>query len=43
MVDRKELEQLLGTKFTDEQWAEALKAISDAQDKMWDEDHPMDE
>lgn len=43
MLDRKELEMLLGTKLTDEEWDKACRSISDVQDKMWDEDHPMDE
>ena len=43
MLDRKELEMLLGTKLTDEEWAKACKSMSEIQDKMWDEDHPMDE
>lgn len=42
MVSRKELEDLIG-KITDEQWEENLKILSEIEDKMWDEDHPLDD
>lgn len=42
MFNRKELEELIG-KLTDEQWAENAKIMSDLADKMWEEDHPLDE
>ena len=47
MFSRKELESLLGYKLSDEEWAEARremhKAFDEAMDRIWDEDHPMDE
>lgn len=42
MISRKELESL-GVFMTDEQWNEFCGLASDLQDRMWDEDHPMDE
>lgn len=42
MLSRKELESY-GIVMTDEQWEEFCKQMSELQDKMWDEDHPMDE
>ena len=41
MLNRKELEELLGCVMSDEQWAE--KIMSQIADRMWEEDHPMDE
>lgn len=41
MLTRKEYELYFG-KITDEQWNKILKQISDIQDKMWEEDHPLD-
>ncbi len=43
MMSRKELEMLLGCKLTDEEWNENLRIFSAMADRMWDEDHPMDE
>lgn len=43
MLTRAELEMLLGTKLSDEQWAETQRILGKASDTMWDEDHPMDE
>lgn len=43
MISRSELEMLLGIKFTDEQWEKNMKVLSEIEDKMWEEDHPMDE
>lgn len=43
MLNRKELEDLLGHPLTDEQWAENVKIMSEIADRMWEEDHPMDE
>jgi len=43
MMTRRELETLLGMKLTDEQWAENQRVFAEAKDKMWDEDHPIDE
>ena len=43
MMTRRELETILGMKLTDEQWAENQKIFAEAENKMWDEDHPMDE
>lgn len=42
MFNRKELEELIG-KLTDEQWEENAKIMSEIADRMWEEDHPMDE
>lgn len=43
MMSRRELENLLGTKLTDEQWKENQKIFSEIEEKMWEEDHPLDE
>lgn len=43
MLSRKELEELLGHALTDEQWDENAKIMSEIADRMWEEDHPMDE
>mgnify|MGYP001771238961 CR=1 FL=1 len=43
MLSRKELEELLGHPISDEKWAENAKIMSEIADKMWEEDHPMDE
>lgn len=43
MLNRKELEDLLGRPLTDEQWEENAKIMSEIADRMWEEDHPMDE
>lgn len=43
MISRRELESLLGKKLTDEQWEANLKIISDCEDRMWEEDHPLDD
>lgn len=43
MLTRKELEELLGHPISDEQWAENTKIMSSLADKMWEEDHPLDE
>ena len=42
-MSRRELESLLGKKLTDEQWEENKRIFAEAQEKMWDEDHPLDE
>ena len=42
MISRKELEEL-GIVMTDEQWKEHCKVMAEIQDKMWEEDHPLDE
>ena len=42
MISRKQLESLIG-KITDEQWEENCRIMSNIQDKMWEEDHPLDE
>ena len=42
MLDRKELESL-GVIMTDEQWEAHQRQMSDLMDKIWDEDHPLDE
>lgn len=43
MMSRKELEMILGCKFTDEEWAANQKMLDDLAERQWDEDHPMDE
>lgn len=43
MLNRKELEDLLGHPITDAQWEENAKIMSAIADRMWEEDHPMDE
>lgn len=43
MLNRKELEELLGCVLSDEQWAENARIMSWIADRMWEEDHPMDE
>lgn len=42
MVSRRELEELLGYKISDEAWAENLRIMSNIQDRIWEEDHPLD-
>jgi hypothetical protein len=43
MVSRKELEELLGKELTDEQWETNQRIVSKIEEKMWEEDHPLDE
>lgn len=43
MMTRAELEMILGTKLSDEQWTENQRILGEVADTMWDEDHPMDE
>ena len=42
MLTRKELESM-GIKMTDEQWADFQNQLSDIQDKIWEEEHPLDD
>lgn len=42
MISRKELESI-GVVMTDEQWKAFLIQESDIYDKMWEEDHPLDD
>lgn len=42
MLDRKELESL-GVVMTDEQWEAFSKQQSELQERMWEEDHPLDD
>lgn len=42
MFSRREYESYFG-KVTDEEWKNVLKSIDNAMDKLYDEDHPMDE
>lgn len=42
MLSRKEYESYFG-KVTDEEWKRIEKQISDIQDRMWEEDHPLDD
>ena len=42
MITRRELEGM-GIVMTDEQWKEFNNDMVKVQDKIWDEEHPMDE
>lgn len=42
MISRKELESY-GIIMTDEQWKENQRLMAEMQERMWDEDHPMDD
>lgn len=42
MISRKELESL-GVVMTDEQWETFRKQAAEIEDKMWAEDHPLDD
>ena len=42
MLTRNELERM-GIVMTDEQWKEFNNDMAKVQDKMWHEEHPMDE
>ena len=42
MLTRKQLESL-GIIMTDEQWETFNRQQSDIQDRMWEEDHPLDD
>jgi hypothetical protein len=42
MFSRREYEEWFG-KITDEAWAKLEKQLSDIQDSMWEEDHPLDD
>ena len=42
MITRSDLE-MIGIVMTDEQWKEFNNDFAKVQDKMWDEEHPMDE
>jgi hypothetical protein len=43
MLTRRELEDILGHKISDEAWEENLKIFAQIEDEMWEEDHPLDE
>lgn len=42
MITRRELEGM-GIVMTDEQWKNFNNDMTRVQDKIWDEEHPMDE
>lgn len=42
MISRKELESL-GIVMTDEQWQKASQQMAEIEEKMWEEDHPLDD
>lgn len=42
MLSRREYEEFFG-KVSDEVWANLEKQMSDIQDRMWEEDHPLDD
>ena len=42
MFTRKEYESYFG-KISDAEWANVQKSISDAMDRIYDEEHPMDD
>lgn len=41
MISRKELESM-GVVMTDEQWRNFTNQMAEIEEKMWDEDHPLD-
>ena len=43
MMNRAELESLLGYKLTDEQWQRNLQILDELADREWEAAHPMDE
>lgn len=43
MISRKELEMILGEKISNEAWEYNKKVFAQMQDKIYDEEHPMDE
>ena len=43
MITRRELEELLGHKISYEAWEESQRIMAEAQEKMWEEDHPLDD
>lgn len=43
MLTRRELEDILGHKISDEAWEENQRILAQIQDEMWEEDHPLDE
>ena len=42
MLTRKELESY-GIVMSDEQWRDFCDQMSDMQDKMWEQDHPLED
>ena len=42
MLSRKELESY-GIVMTDEQWADCCRQVAEIEEKMWNEDHPLDD
>ena len=42
MLSRRELESF-GVVMTDEQWKAFCKQMSEIEEKMWEEDHPLDD
>lgn len=42
MFSRKEYESYFG-KVTDTEWANIQKALDEARDRMYEEDHPLDD
>ena len=43
MLTRRELEDILGHKISDEAWEENLKIFAQVEQDMWEEDHPLDD
>lgn len=43
MLNRKELEGILGYKLTDEQWNETCQALNNAAEREWEENHPLED
>lgn len=43
MLTRREVEELSGTKWTDDQWKEFQRQFAEVEERMWEEDHPQDE
>ena len=42
MLSRREYESFFG-KISDEEWVKLSRQISDIQDEIWAEDHPLDD
>lgn len=42
MLSRKELESL-GIVMTNEEWKNLVNQVADIEEKMWEQDHPLDD
>lgn len=43
MMTRRELEDLLGCKLTDEQWEQNCRIFDEMAEREWEELHPLDD